>query len=409
MARDFRPARVLGRRYHFHSAGVAYAVTTMVLVIGAINGQNNLLFWLFGLGVAGLIVSGVLSGGSLMRLEIEREAPAASGVGDEVVIRYRVRNRSRVFPAFGLTIEELASVRGGRFSGDWSGRLSAPVAFAAYVPARGSVVVEARAGALKRGTATLGPVRIWTTFPFGLTKKSKSFFQESTVLVRPRLAPLRPGIVEGVLGRGDLGSVLRKSRGGEEFYSLREYSQGDSLRSVAWRSTARLGYAVVREMASRPSRHLWIALDFGDAGEIECERAVSVAAALAVRAVDAGLEPGLAVSGRVFEAARGGRRHLAHLLDSLGGMDVHWLREHARELAALDPSVYRQDAFIVVQAGSSASGADGAARAFFVGDSSGFLETGWTPIIAAGNDDRNGLARRIGSFLGAALGRKEGA
>jgi len=69
-----RWARVLGRNYHFHSPGLVYAVTTMVLVMGAINGQNNLLFWLFGLGVAGLLISGILSGGSLMRLDIEREA-----------------------------------------------------------------------------------------------------------------------------------------------------------------------------------------------------------------------------------------------------------------------------------------------------------------------------------------------
>ena len=36
------------RRYHFHFPGVLFAVVTLLLGIGAINSQNNLLFLLFG-------------------------------------------------------------------------------------------------------------------------------------------------------------------------------------------------------------------------------------------------------------------------------------------------------------------------------------------------------------------------
>jgi len=325
----------------------------MVLVLGAVNGQNNLLFWLFGLGVGGLIVSGVLSGGALMGLEIERESAETISVGDDLILRYRVTNRSRVFPAFGLVIEELVSARGGTLIGTWLGRLWAPVAFAPYVPARGFAIVETRVKALKRGPVMLGPVRVWTTFPFGLTKKSKTFYQESEVLVRPRVAPLRPGALEGLIGKGEQGATLRKSRVGEEFYSLREYAPGDSLRSVAWRSTARLGHAVVREMALRPSRRLWIVLDLGG-GEPDVERVLSVAGALCVRAIDAGLEPGLALAGgRVLEPARGGRRHAAYLLDGLGGLDVGWAQAHMGELPLMPPGAYAQDAFIVVDGGGA--------------------------------------------------------
>src|SRR5207247_2555525 len=122
------------------------------------------------------------------------------------------------------------------------------------------------------------------------------------------------------------------------FYSLREYVQGDSLRAVAWRSTARLGYAVVREMASRPSRHLWVVLDL-DGNEQQVERVLSVAAAVCVRALDAGLEPGIALAGgRVLEPARGGRRHTGGLLDTLGRVEAAWLREHGGELALMPPA-----------------------------------------------------------------------
>jgi uncharacterized protein (DUF58 family) len=376
-----RWARVLGRRYHFHSPGLAYAVTTMVLVLGAVNGQNNLLFWLFGLAVAGLLISGILSGGSLMRLDVEREIPSSAGVGDEVVTRYRIRNRSRVFPAFGLTVEELTSVRGGG-TPTWAGRLSQPRAYALYVPAQGTVVVEARAGALGRGAAELGPIRIWTTFPFGLTKKSKAFRQDATVLIRPRPAPLRPGAINGLAGRGELGSILRRSRGGEEFYSLREYTHGDSVRAVAWRSTARLGHAVVREMAARPSRHVWIVLDFGGGDTPACERAISVAAALCAGAAEAGLEPGLgAPDGRLLEPARAGRRHVGYLMDALGRLDIPWLRDHGAELPHLHAGAYVQDAFVVVQAGPESSPPPTASTRVLRVDDASLFTSDWSPSI----------------------------
>jgi uncharacterized protein (DUF58 family) len=380
----------------------------MVLVLGAINGQNNLLFWLFGLGVGGLIVSGVLSGGALMRLDIERETPETVSVGDDLVIRYRVTNRSRVIPAFGLVIEELTSARGGRLTGTWLGRLWAPVAFAPYVPARGSAVVEARVRALRRGPVALGPVRIWTTFPFGLTKKSKSFYQETELLVRPRVAPLRPGVLDGLSGKGEQGATLRKSRAGEEFYSLREYAPGDSLRSVAWRSTARLGYAVVREMALRPSRHLWIVLDLGGT-EADVERVLSVAAALCVRAAEAGLEPGLAlVGGRVLEPARGGRRHVGYLLDALGGLEVRWAQAHSGELPLMPPAAFAQDAFIVVDGG----GAGGAlpkpgARRVDANDSA-IMAGGppWSAIIQVQQSHGESIWRKLGRATRAAFGKR---
>ncbi len=295
-------AALVGRRYHFHSGGIGYAVTTVVLVIGAVNSQNNLLFWLFGLGVAGLIVSGFMSGGSLMRLGIEREIGSVGRVGDDLVVRYRLHNRSRVFPAYAITIEELEESAKG--SGDWRARLSRGIAFAPYIPARGSVVVETRVRAGRRGVATLGPLRVWTTFPFGLTKKSVTFFQRTTVLIRPWIAPLSAGLLRSLGGAGAIGSNSRRDRSGDEFFSLREYAPGDSLRSVAWRSTARLGHAVVREMATRPSRRLWVVLCMDlDAGANE--QVISVGAGLLEEARRAGFEAGVAMGdGSVVDVPR---------------------------------------------------------------------------------------------------------
>jgi uncharacterized protein (DUF58 family) len=312
-------AEVVGRRYHFHGGGIAYAITTVILVIGAVNAQNNLLFWLFGVGVAGLIISGLLSGGSLMGLAVERETPHTGTVGDDIIVRYTLHNRSRVFPAYGITIEEIEqSKRGGS---SWAGRVTRPVAFASYIPPRGSVVVEARCTGCKRGPLKFGPLLAWTTFPFGLTKKSVTFYQDGKVALRPWVAPVREGALRAASGSGDSGSASRPARTGDEFYSLREFVYGDSLKSVAWRSSARAGHALVREMAVRPSRRVWITLAFGD-DERANEQVISVAAGLVTQAARSGHEPGLAVrGGPILEPPRAGRR-TERLMDQLAVLET---------------------------------------------------------------------------------------
>ena len=95
--------------------------------------------------------------------------------------------------------------------------------------------------------------RVWTTFPFGLTRKSVMFHGEAGALVRPRRIASEPT----VRSRGGEVSAyaVHAARGREgEFYALREYSEGDAARSIAWRATARLGRPVVREVAVPPER-----------------------------------------------------------------------------------------------------------------------------------------------------------
>ncbi len=382
LGRTGAAAAVVGRRYHFHSGGIAYAATTIVLVIGAVNSQNNLLFWLFGLGVAGLVISGVLSGASLMGLRIERESAAPASVGGEVVVRYRVMNTSRVYPAYAITIEELEEGAG------WMGVLSRPVAFVGYIPARGEVVVEARARAVKRGMAVFRRARAWTTFPFGLTRKSVTFEQHGRVLVRPWLAPVRTGVVKGISGRGEGGRTLRRSRAGDEFHSLREFAQGDSLRSVAWRSTARLGRAVVREMASRPSRRVWVVL-CSDLVDASAEQVVSVGAALVAQAHTMGLEPGLALgNGRVIEAARQ-HRTLERVMDQLALLTPADAEGGAGRLPLLASA---DDGFLLVcSAGSGPEGIRG--ERVLVEDSALYqrgLPAGWHPAL----DDARAVRRK---------------
>ena len=54
--------RELKRRYHLHIPGFVYVALVLIIAVAAMNSQNNLLFWIFGVLFSGLLVSGILSG-----------------------------------------------------------------------------------------------------------------------------------------------------------------------------------------------------------------------------------------------------------------------------------------------------------------------------------------------------------
>lgn len=335
--------KVVARRYHLHFPGVVYSVTTIILVLGAINGQNNLLFWLFGLAVGGLIASGILSGAALMGIDVTRELPLSAGVGEESVVRYRVRNRNRLLPVYAITIEELPRAPLGlgpeRAPATWPRKIASIVGYGPYVKPRGEATVEARFTPNERGQATFDCVRVWTTFPFGLAKKSVTFGGPTAVTIRPKVIGMDGTIFDRSLGRGDRSVGWPRKGDDGEYYALREYVPGDPMRMIAWRPSSKRDTPVVRVNAQAGGSRVWIVLDAaGTTGEPRFEHAVSVAAGLCVAGVSRGLRVGLASGdGRLLEGARDGARHAGELLDALAV--VQGVQESGPD--ALEPGVRR--------------------------------------------------------------------
>jgi uncharacterized protein (DUF58 family) len=50
---------------------------------------------------------------------------------------------------------------------------------------------------------------------------------------------------------------------GREFESLRDFQQGDELRSISWTATARRGRLVARQFTAERSQQVWVVLDAG--------------------------------------------------------------------------------------------------------------------------------------------------
>lgn len=329
------PPPPVERRYHVHLPGIAYALVTVVLALGAVNSQNNLLFWALGLALGGLLASGVCSGAALLGVSVERLPTTDVGAGEELIVRYAVRNTNRWIPAFALTITEHDLADPGPAARSPRQR---PVLFVPYVGARRVLRVEGVIVPRGRGILTLSRMRVSSTFPLGLARKSVTFDAPHRVVVHPPSLDLGGRALELIGRRGNMDSPASPRQGeGEEFFALREYLPGDPVRSIAWKPSARLARVVVRQNTRpRPARR-WIGLDFSgvDPASSEArvlrERILALAGSVVRRCQAEDIPVGLVLPGPggVSIPPRTGSVHASRLLGLLATIDEQGWRDAA--------------------------------------------------------------------------------
>ncbi len=145
-----------------------------------------------------------------------------------------------------------------------------------------------------RGRFRTGPLLVRTTDPFGLVRLDRRFVATSEVMITPQVVPLTALRASG--GAGSTGDARPHKIGviGQDDALVREYRQGDDVRRIHWRSTARLGDLMVRreEQAWDPSAS--IVLDSrarahaGPGMHSSLEWAISAAASVALHFLEDG-------------------------------------------------------------------------------------------------------------------------
>jgi uncharacterized protein (DUF58 family) len=128
-----------------------------------------------------------------------------------------------------------------------------------------------RSGAAYRGTYVLGGVprgryvveaaRATIDDPFGLARSEVELETGGSLLVYPRLVALDRLFSEHGAHAQDGRRLLLRRPSGFELHSVREYERGESLRKVHWKTTARRGQLMVKELEDAPRDEIAIVLD----------------------------------------------------------------------------------------------------------------------------------------------------
>jgi uncharacterized protein (DUF58 family) len=96
---------------------------------------------------------------------------------------------------------------------------------------------------------------------FGLQRARVALPSPGALLVYPRLVPLARLFSESGTHSHDGRRMLLRRHTGFELHGVREYEQGESLRRVHWRSTARRGQLMVKELEDAPRDEVAVLLD----------------------------------------------------------------------------------------------------------------------------------------------------
>ena len=338
---------VMKLRFRIHLPGLLFILLTIFVGLAAAQRPNNLIVWSFGVLLALILMSGVIGASMMRRLTVRRLEVRRAAVGEPLEIRYVVENSSRWRSAFAMKVLEVD--RKGKAtplpmlvepSHGWVTRIG---------PGE-SQVCDMVLWPSKRGSFALERIRLCTQFPFGFNERALDHDHPYEILVQPRLHPIRGDLMQ-TIALGELGGlgVSRQPGSGEDFYSLREFKAGDSIRQIAWK---RMGTSeellVIQRSVSSPPR-LRVVLDLATppgelrfdpkqgvtANELE-ERAITMAASLIGAAQQQGLEFGLTIRG--FDSGpvplRRGHWHRERVLTSLSTIDLSQPRVSSHESAA---------------------------------------------------------------------------
>jgi uncharacterized protein (DUF58 family) len=250
------------------------------------------------------------------RLEIcgERQVdPPRVSAGQQARVELRVDNTGRLPTPALLGEETLPSSlgQGPRFT------------FARVEPG-GSRRATYTLPAAGRGRYTLGPLTVRLRDSFGLAEQVRSVGESTHLLVTPAVLALPSVALGGAWMAGTQSGRRSLATHGEDDIGTRPWRDGDDLRRVHWRTTARTGELSVRREEQPWSTSTSVLLDTragahaGDGRLSSFEWAVSAAASVVAHLGARGLPCRLVTStGRLVDPALPGSPGTVVLLDAL--------------------------------------------------------------------------------------------
>jgi uncharacterized protein (DUF58 family) len=288
--------------YDVTREGVGYMLLVLVIGIAALNTGNNLLFIIVSAMLAAIIVSGVSSAAMLQRVQMEIALPEHVFAQTSVIGRVSVRNRSRWWPVFSISVvppkikdarvkwmlhrsmfrwppKALPEKQWLKIPDLYLSRVVIPATRAEilkeavyfpYIPKAASASAEVELTFPQRGRYVQDGFGVSTRFPFSFLAKTRRIVLSREIVVYPpvdvtddlfEILPMITGEFEAfVAGRG------------YDLYRIREYFPEDSARHVDWKATAKTGALKVREFSREDERKLRIVFDNPGPGTIPSNR-----------------------------------------------------------------------------------------------------------------------------------------
>lgn len=263
--------------------GYAFALLLLILLLGAMNYSNSMIFALTFL-LAGLgLIAMHHTHGNLVNLEL-RPGPVKPVFAGEIA-HFEIH-------IFNPAHRERYSVSAG-----WP---RAQAAMSADIPPEDTTVFRLPLIATRRGRLPARAFAIATEFPLGLFRAWTWQELDMAGLIYPRPAPTARTLPT-TQGAGGTRSGPRS--GLDEFSGLRNYQRGDTPRAIHWKSFPKLRRPMVKQFQETLEQELW--LDWEALQGLETETRLSQLTRWVLDAENASLNYGLRLPGTRLAPSRG--------------------------------------------------------------------------------------------------------
>lgn len=271
----------------------------------AINTGNNLLFLGWGMVLASIVISGVLSESTLRILKLEVTPPLLGRADESASIGLKLQNQASQSPAFATRYTVRLRHR--------DNQLLVPGPFRLRVEASTQMDLHARFVPSSRGLYEVDYAEARTAYPFGFFEKIRRFSKNNnhSFWVAPARLPVAD-LATSVYTR--LGYAPARVPGqGDEFFSLRDFREGEDARGIHWRTSLRVGKPLVREHEAMAGNKVILQLSLGNAQGPNAERDLALFCSVAESLLEQGLSVGVLAPG-LFITPDTGRRQVTQIL-----------------------------------------------------------------------------------------------
>jgi len=267
-----------------NKAGWIYIALTILIGFSAVNTGNNLIYIIASALLSYMLVSGIFGRRNLYEIDIEVEAPQEIYAQTDIPIGIRLINRRKLMPALliGVLIENqqvlFPFVDAGR-----EGKRFCTVGFQ------------------QRGEYFIGEIYVCSVFPFNFFTRYRKIRKTIKLTVFPKPQRCQYASLPGRQARlkGDVSTLTIGYD--SDIISIRDYSSGDPLKYINWKSTAKTGVLKTKELSAIQLEQVMI--DFDKMVGHDLEHKISCTTFLILQFIRSNIPVGLRIDGESFNPA----------------------------------------------------------------------------------------------------------
>ena len=242
--------------------GYQFVFMLMFVWLAAILQNVNLLVLLAGAFCCMLLIQWRIASATLWGLRAKRYVPHGVEARKPFVVLVTVVNQRRWLASWLLMVHENFAVQLGPRNGLWQPGQGLTLIVKRLLPGE-SQETSYNCIVPRRGSYRFHQMELSTRFPFGLMRGRLDSCESQTVLVRPAIGKLNSNWRKtlSLPQNGQTRRAASVSGGDGEFYGLRSYRAGDTLRWIHWRTSAKRNELLVRQFERDEKQSLIAVLD----------------------------------------------------------------------------------------------------------------------------------------------------